>query len=53
MKMFGDSVFEFLKDLKPEFSLSNGISCLLPFENPEVIEVNKIFYKTFYNDSWN
>lgn len=50
MKMFGDSVFEFLKDLKPEFSLSNGISCLLPFENPEVIEVNKIFYKTFYND---
>jgi len=50
MKMFGDSAFEFLKDLKPEFSLSNAISCLLPFDNPEVIEVNKIFYKTFYND---
>ncbi len=50
MKMFGDSAFEFLKDLKPEFSLSNGISCLLPFDNPEVIEVNKFFYKTFYND---
>ena len=39
MKMFGDSAFEFLKDLKPEFSLSNAISCLLPFDNPEVAGV--------------
>jgi hypothetical protein len=50
MKTFGDSAFEFLKDLRPDFNLSEGISCLLPFENPEVIDLNRKFYTKFYDD---
>lgn len=52
MKKFGDAAFEFLKDLKPDFAIPDGISCLLPFEDPEVISINKTFYKKFYNDNF-
>ena len=50
MKKFGDSAFEFLKGLKPDFKLPDGISCLLPFEDAQVVSINKIFYKKFYDD---
>ncbi len=50
MKKFGDSAFEFLKELRPDFNLPEEISCLLPFESPEVIDLNRKFYTKFYND---
>lgn len=51
MKKFGDSAFNFLKNLKPEFDLPDGIYCLLPFENPEVVKLNKTFYRKYYDDN--
>lgn len=53
MKTFGDSAFKFLKNIKSDFKLPKGISCLLPFENPEVLKINKIFYSKYFNDQLN
>lgn len=50
MKIFGNAAYGFLKDLKIQSKLPNGISCLLPFENPEVLKVNKLFFDKYYND---
>ncbi len=50
MKTFGDSAFKFLKNIEPDFKLPKEIFCLLPFENPEVIKINKVFYRKYYND---
>lgn len=50
MKTFGNSAFEFLRDLKVDFRLPKGISCLMPFENDEVLKLNKLFYKKYFND---
>ena len=50
MKTFGNSALKFLKNIEADFKLPQGISCLLPFENPEVIKINKVFYRKYYND---
>lgn len=50
MKIFGNAAYGFLKDLKIQSKLPKGISCLLPFEDPEVLKVNKLFFGKYYND---
>ena len=48
---FGDSALNFLKNLEADFKLPAGVSCLLPFSDPAVVKINKVFYKKFYNDT--
>ena len=49
IETFGNNLFKFLKDLKPEFKLPGKIELLLPFENREAVRVSKEFFKKYYN----
>lgn len=51
MKTFGESAFNFLQKLTPNFNVPTGIELLLPFNDKNVRAIAKQFYSKFYDDS--
>jgi hypothetical protein len=49
--IFGASIFNFYNSIVVPEIRSDDVQVLLPFETPEVREINKIFYNKYYNDT--
>ena len=46
-----DAILHFYRNLRPDFSMSDGISIMNPYENPATWAVASRFYRKFYGDS--
>jgi uracil-DNA glycosylase len=51
MRTTGQKIFEFYKQVELESVKQKGVGVMNPFLNPEVQQVNEVFYNRFFNDS--